>query len=150
MKKTLLSSAIAILIALLLSGGAAQNTGQEVVGTVSCAACVAKGARKIDLACARACLTPKKSSDVTKSTSADAVKSTSADLTKNTNADLTSSTSPTPPKNTSTDLVIITDGDYKTIPVDNPDKVKSHLAHRVVVTGYWVKNGFHVVSVRTL
>jgi len=143
MKKVWLSIITAISIALLISGGAAQSYEQEVVGTVTCSRCVVKGSRRIDLDCARSCLAPKKSSDITKSTNA------SADVTKNTSTGL-DSTNTNPTQSPNLNLVIITDGDYKTIAVDNPDKVKSHLAHRVAVVGYWVKGGFHVISVRTL
>jgi hypothetical protein len=143
MKKVWLSTVTAISIALLISGGAAQSYEQEVVGTVTCSPCVVKGSRRIDLDCARSCLAPKKSSDITKNTSP------SADRTKNTNTGLdTTNTNST--QGTNLNLVIITDGDYKTIAVDNPDKVKSHLAHRVAVVGYWVKGSFHVISVRTI
>jgi hypothetical protein len=142
MKKILLGSVIAVSVVFLLPRGAAQGFEAEVVGTVSCPACVAKGARKIDLACARACLTKNKSTDVTKSTS--------ADVSKRGNTDLTDSANSNPAKSTSTDLLIITDDDYKTVPVENPDRIKSHLAHRIIVTGYWTRHGFHVTSVRTL
>jgi len=141
MKKAWFGTAIAISLVFLFSSAAAQS--YELVGTVSCPACVVKGARRIDLGCARACFAPKKTTD--------AAKSSNADATKNPNTDLTDTTNINPIKNTNTntDLVIITD-DYRTIGVDNPDKVKSHLAHRIAVTGYWTKGGFHVISVRTL
>ena len=161
MKKTLLSSAIAILIALLITGGAAQNSEQTLVGTVSCPACVVKGSKRVDMACARTCLDTKTSAtkstdtksalvDTAKGSLTDLTKSTSADASKSASADSTKSASANPTKSASTDLVIITDGDYKIIPLDNPDKVKSHLAHHISVTGYWAPGGFRVVSVRIL
>ena len=143
MTKILLSTAVALLAIFLLASAAAQTYDQEFVGTVTCPPCIAKSPRRIDLSCARACFSPKKNPDTTKSTTSEPGQSPVPDVTENTN--------PTPPKpaDTDTPLVIITD-DYKTIPVDNPEKVKSHLAHRVAVTGYWIKGSFHVTSVRTV
>jgi len=143
MKKAWLSTITATSIALLIASGWAQNYAQELVGTVSCPACVVKGARRIDLGCARACFAPKKTTDAAKSSNADATKNPNPDFTD------TANTNPIKNTNTNTDLVIITD-DYRTIGVDNPDKLKSHLAHRIAATGYWTKGGFHVISVRTL
>ena len=143
MNKLWLSTLIGFSIVLLFTTSVAQNYDQEVVGTVTCPPCVAKNPRKIDLSCARACFSPKKSSDATKSTNSEPGQNPVPDITENTN------TNPPKPAKTDTNLVIITD-DYRTVPVDNPDKVKSHLAHRVDVTGYWIKGAFHIASVRTL
>ena len=163
MKKIPLSSAIAILVVCLLTGGMAQVSEQTLTGIVTCQSCVVKGARRVDLACARTCLDKNtgtavaKSTDVTKNASGDIAKGSLTDLTsasgnasKSSGADSTKSASANPPKSTSTDLVIIADGNYNTVPVDNPDKVKSHLAHHVAVTGYWLRGVFHVISVRVL
>lgn len=143
MNKVLLSTAIGFSIVLFFASAAAQNKDQEFVGTVTCPPCVAKSPRNIDLSCARACFNPKKSSDVTKTASSEPGQNPIPDVTENT------TTVPPKPADT-TNLVLMTD-DHKTIPVDNPDKLKSHLAHRVDVTGYWIRGGgFHVTSVRTL
>jgi hypothetical protein len=144
MKKVLLSTVIGFSIVFFLASAAAQNNEQEFVGTVTCPPCIAKNPRRIDLSCARACFSPKKTTDATKSASSEPGQKPIPDVTE--------STSPVPPKpaDTTTNLVLMTD-DYKTIAVDNPDKLKSHLAHRVDVTGYWIRGGgFHVTSVRTL
>jgi len=143
MSRILLSTALALLAILLLARGEAQTYDQEFVGTVTCPSCIAKNSRKVDLSCARACFSPKKTTDSTQNTSSEPGQSPVPDVTEN--------APPTPPKPATTDvgLVIMTD-DNKTIPVDNPEKVKSHLAHRVDVTGYWIKGSFHVTSVRTL
>lgn len=56
MKTSLLGAVIALAIALLLSGGVAQNVEWTLVGTVSCPVCVPKGTTRVDLDCARTCL----------------------------------------------------------------------------------------------
>lgn len=144
MNKVRLSTVIGFSIVLLLTIAVAQNYDQEIVGTVTCPPCVTKNPRKIDLSCARACFSPKKTIDTSKSTTSEPGQNPVPDVTQDTN------TAPPPkPADSEVALVIMTD-DYKTIPVDNPDKVKSHLAHRVDVTGYWIKGAFHIASVRTL
>jgi len=45
-------------------------------------------------------------------------------------------------------VVIVTDDDHYVIPIDNPDKVMGHHAHRVALFGYPSGKAFHVVSVR--
>jgi hypothetical protein len=45
-------------------------------------------------------------------------------------------------------VVIVTDNDHYVIPIENPDKVVGHHAHRVALFGYSNGKAFHVVSVR--
>jgi hypothetical protein len=47
-------------------------------------------------------------------------------------------------------VVIVVDDDQRIVPIDNPDSVSGHHAHRVALFGYLSNNGFHVVSVRIL
>ena len=143
MNKILSPMPIILSLLFLLASAAAQNRDQEVVGTVTCPSCVAKSPRKIDLLCARACFSPKKTTDATNSTTSQPGQNPVTDITENT------STTPPKPANADVNLVIVT-VDHTTITVDNPEKLKSHLAHRVAVTGYWIKGIFHVTSVRTL
>lgn len=48
-------------------------------------------------------------------------------------------------------IVIIADDDQRIVPIENPDTVSGHHAHRVALFGYMNNNhAFHVVSVRIL
>jgi hypothetical protein len=49
-------------------------------------------------------------------------------------------------------VVIVLDEDQRIVPIENPDSVSRHHAHRVALFGYMNNNNnaFHVVSVRTL
>ncbi len=47
-------------------------------------------------------------------------------------------------------VVIVVDDDQRIVPIENPDTVSGHHAHRVALFGYLNNNGFHVVSVRIL
>ena len=144
MNKILSPMPIFLSLLFLLASAEAQTYDQEVVGTVTCPPCVAKTPRRVDLTCARACFSPKKDTDTTKTTNSEPGQSPVADIAEGTNA------TPPKPANTDVNLVIVTD-DHTTITVDNPEKLKSHLAHRVAVTGYWITKGsFHIISVRTL
>jgi hypothetical protein len=48
-------------------------------------------------------------------------------------------------------VVIVSDDGRQVIPIENPDAVNAHHAHRVALFGYMKNNtAFHVVSVRIL
>lgn len=47
-------------------------------------------------------------------------------------------------------VVIVVDDDQRIVPIENPDSVSGHHAHRVALFGYLKNDAFHVVSVRTL
>jgi len=47
-------------------------------------------------------------------------------------------------------IVLVTDDDHQIVPIDNPDAVYAHYAHRVALYGYMKGDVFHVVSVRIL
>jgi type 1 fimbria pilin len=46
--------------------------------------------------------------------------------------------------------VIVTDGDQKVVPIDNPDAVKGHEGHHVAATGSMVGDSLHIDSVKML
>lgn len=47
-------------------------------------------------------------------------------------------------------IVLVTDDDHHVIPIDNPEAVKGHHAHRVALDGYMNGDSFHVISVRII
>jgi hypothetical protein len=47
-------------------------------------------------------------------------------------------------------VVLVVDDDQRIVPIENPDTVSGHHAHRVALFGYLNNNAFHVVSVRIL
>lgn len=47
-------------------------------------------------------------------------------------------------------MVVVTDGDNKVIPVENPDALKGHEGHHVAVTGTMDKDSLKVASVKML
>jgi len=46
--------------------------------------------------------------------------------------------------------VIVTDGDQKTVAVDNPEALKGHEGHHVAATGTMTGNSIHIDSVKML
>jgi hypothetical protein len=170
MKSALLVTAIALSGLLLFAQHNSQGNGdQEITGTVSCRACAPNGAQKLDLVCARTCL-DKKGSDTAKPNGSTNTNSTANNATAGNKSDPDSrannATGPvnpvpdptdtkpvTPTKSTddSINLIIIEDGDYHTVAVNNPEALKRYVAHRIAVTGYWIdKAHFHVTSVRII
>jgi len=47
-------------------------------------------------------------------------------------------------------VVLVTDDDHNVVPIENPDSVSGHHAHRVALSGYRKGDAFYVVSVRIL
>ncbi len=47
-------------------------------------------------------------------------------------------------------VLLYTDDDHHLIRIENPDAVKGHHAHRVLLDGYMNGDAFHVVSLRIL
>ncbi|HEX8815678.1 MAG TPA: hypothetical protein VF753_09270 [Terriglobales bacterium] len=166
MKSTLLIVAIALSSLLLFAQHNSQNSNgdQEVTGTVSCPACAPNGAQKLDLVCARTCLDkkgPTTASSNSGSTTHPGTTNNSDPGTRPSNASEvpnpvadptdTKPVSPNKPTDTSVNLIIIEDGDHRTVAVNNPEVLKRYVAHRIAVTGYWIdKAHFHVTSVRIL
>jgi hypothetical protein len=174
MRKVLLTGAIVLSsLCLFAQHGGQNNNNQdnEVVGTVSCPVCTPNGAQKLDLLCARTCLDKKNSASgnnlnatgnggsSSKTTSSGNSandpdsRPSNASSVPNAVPDPADNKGPNPPKATdnSINLIIIEDGDYRTIAIDNPEAIKRYVAHRISVTGYWInKSHFHVVSVRIL
>jgi hypothetical protein len=163
MNKVLQITAIALCSLFLFAQRNSQGNGdQEVTGTVSCPVCAPNGAQKLDLVCARACLS-KKGPDSSKNNAANGptAANSSEPGTRPSNAsevanpvpDPTDTKPITPSKSTddSVNLIIIEDGDHRTVAVNNPEALKRYVAHRIAVTGYWIdKAHFHVTSVRIL
>jgi hypothetical protein len=163
MKSTLLIAAIALSALLVFAQRNSQGNGdQEVTGTVSCPACAPNGAQKLDLVCARTCLDKKGSTTtpnaaannpaVPKDNSPDSRAANAAPL-ANSVPDPTDNKpiNPSKPIDTSVNLIIIEDGDHRTVAVNNPELLKRYVAHRIAVTGYWIdKAHFHITSVRIL
>jgi hypothetical protein len=173
MRKILLITSVALWSLLLFAqhgGGGGQNDkDQEVVGTVSCPACTPNGAQRLDLLCARTCLDKKGSGPTSNANSTgngSGPDKTNGNNSKDpdsrpSNASSTANPVPDPtdtkpvtpskPTDNSINLIIIEDGDYRSIAIDNPEAIKRYVAHRISVTGYWInKSHFHVVSVRIL
>ena len=46
--------------------------------------------------------------------------------------------------------MLVADDDHHVIPIDNPEAVKGHHAHRVALDGYMSGDNFHVISVRII
>jgi hypothetical protein len=47
-------------------------------------------------------------------------------------------------------VLLYTDDDHHLIRIENPDAVKGHHAHRVILDGYMNGDAFHVISLRIL